>query len=67
MKKLPTKEKKVWMNKKNDDSDIYRVLYSGYKKIRIILFWHLFVKFFKQRYTKSVKIYKYLKKFISYV
>ena len=49
----------------NDDSDILRALYSGYKKIRTIYLPCLFVNLFKQRYTKSVTSYKYLNKYIS--
>ena len=41
----------------NDDSDKLQPLYSGYKAILIL-------NLFKQRYTKSVKSYKYLCKFI---
>ena len=53
-----------WMRK--DDSDKLWALYSGYKKIKTIYFPYLFVNLFKQRYTKSVKSYKYLNKFISW-
>ena len=43
----------------NDDSDILQALYSGH-----ILFSYSLVNLFKQRYTGSVKSYKYLNKFI---
>ena len=49
----------------NDHSNKLGALYGGYKKIRTILFPYLLVNLFKQRCTKSVKSYKYLKKFIS--
>ena len=62
---LLTKEKgKTAINEReNNDSDIIRVLYSGYKKNRTILFPYLPVNLFRQIYTKSVKSYKYLNKF----
>ena len=66
---LLTNEKgKTAMNEwENDGSNKLGALYSGYKKIRTILFPYLLVNVFKQRCTKSVKSYKYLKKFISWV
>ena len=64
---LLTKEKgKTARNEwRNDDSNILRALYSVHNKIRTIVFPHLLVNMFKQRYISSVKSYKYLNKFIS--
>ena len=43
-------------------------LYTVYiNEIRKILFAYLLVNLFKQRYLSSVKRYKYLNKFLSYV
>ena len=49
----------------NDGSDILQALYSVYEKIRTALFLYLLVSLFKQRYISSVKICKYLNKFMS--
>ena len=54
--------KKEWGN---FDSDLFRALYSVYKKIRIILLSYLLIDLFRQRYISSVKSYKYLNKLIS--
>ena len=66
---LLTKEKgKMAINEwENDDSDILWALYSAYKKIRKIIFPYLLVNLFKQRHISSMKSYKYLNKFISWV
>ena len=53
-------------NKKqeNDDSYFLQALHGVYKRIWTILFPHLIVILFKQRYINSVKSYKYLNNLI---
>ena len=59
------KKKKVLNEWENDDSGILQVLYSVYNKIRTNAFPYLLGNLFKHSYVSSVKIYKYLTKFIS--